>query len=69
MIHRRAAAFGSTRPSSSRAEAQARRDIAEKTEGNGMCELRNVRDKLICDFASKLLPLLHSLRSRRLCGE
>jgi hypothetical protein len=46
MIHRRVAAFGSTRPSSSRAEAQARREIAEKTARNAVCELRNVRDKL-----------------------
>ncbi len=42
MIHRRVAAFGS--------EAQARREIAEKTKRNGMCDLRKVRELLFCGF-------------------
>jgi hypothetical protein len=44
-------------------------EIAERIARRSLCELRNVRNKLLCDFACKVLLLLNSLRPPRLCGE
>jgi hypothetical protein len=44
-------------------------EIAERIARKAMCELCNVRQKLLDDYACKVLSLQNSLRPPRLCGE